>query len=133
MSEHIKEPLAIKYRGGYFLIIDAKGEVVADDGSAGDEYSPTMKEDTARRFVACVNACAGIPTDDLEEHQGAVLEIGTSYIRSRAEAAEAALDRVRSITVEEIDKMLLDSGFEIWNEAVEKFHRLLTERMDGKS
>lgn len=31
-----------------------------------DEYACFMNEEDARRVVACVNACAGIPTDDLE-------------------------------------------------------------------
>ena len=49
----------------------------------------------------------------------------------RAEAAEAALDRVRGITWEEIQKAI-DSGPMNANYGSVNVHRLITERMEGK-
>lgn len=47
-----------------FSILGENGELVAycdDDG-----LSEIDRKDAARRIVACVNACAGLPTEDLE-------------------------------------------------------------------
>jgi hypothetical protein len=43
-------------------IRDAKNWLLVGE----DDYGPTLDVDDARRIVACVNACAGIPTDALE-------------------------------------------------------------------
>lgn len=40
--------------------------------TVGDDGLATMySEEDARRLVACVNACAGIPTEDLERYYNA--------------------------------------------------------------
>ncbi len=36
-------------------------------GQTGDEEGGVARMEDARRIVACVNACAGIPTEDLED------------------------------------------------------------------
>lgn len=75
MSKHTNEPWATEYRerpDGMFAqeIFDADGETIAtmawypvkvEIGTA------TNREDNARRIVACVNACAGIPGEWLAE------------------------------------------------------------------
>lgn len=62
--EHTKEPWAIE-RKQNGAIIKAIGPLRADE-YAGSAWLEVEEED-ARRIVACVNACAGIPTDGLEK------------------------------------------------------------------
>ena len=47
-------------------IYDSIGEIIADDGSAGGEYSQKLNAANARRLVACWNACDGVPLEWLE-------------------------------------------------------------------
>lgn len=77
-----------------FEIVDAKGERVADDGSAWGEYSASMTIETARRIVACVNATAGIPTDMLEAMPSGPASLVPIYARLEKQRDEllAALD-----------------------------------------
>ena len=63
--EHTKEPWRIGKPppNGEQTIGDSKGLMVAVTTVGGGVSS----EANARRIVACVNACAGIPTDGLEK------------------------------------------------------------------
>ncbi len=47
------------------LILDGKQRAI------GDCDGPPNAHENARRIVACVNACAGIPTEELEGHRWA--------------------------------------------------------------
>lgn len=62
---HTKEPWKVVNRGDEQCSdIDAKGP----EGWGGDvTIAMNIGNDTARRIVACVNACAGISTDRLED------------------------------------------------------------------
>lgn len=66
-----------------------------------DEYACFMNEEDARRVVACVNACAGIPTDDLEaspEHGLPHLaEFAVSLVAQRDELLAALETLARSL------------------------------------
>lgn len=71
MSEHTKEPWSIFTPDDFVAgklptlgINGANGEAVVWYADIPD--SGIYNDDDARRIVACVNACAGIPTDDLE-------------------------------------------------------------------
>lgn len=66
-------------------IEDADGNTVADVGSAYGEYPERMTKDAARRFVACVNACASIPTYQLTVEDGKPNDLGSMIDRLRAE------------------------------------------------
>lgn len=82
MNQKMNEPWRIElidlYEGGAGIqIVTSRGEVVADNQTY---YPHAIDPDVARRIVACVNACIGIPTEELED-TGAV---------SRIKAAEAA-------------------------------------------
>ncbi len=88
----------------------------------------------ARRIVACVNACAGLSTDTLETFTTTVpsgivyhLEQGN---RERDEL-KAQLARVKAITVENLWNCI--HNLEADMSDMERIHRLLTERMKGKS
>lgn len=64
--EHTKEPWKTVFRGDDECFdIDAKGP----DGWRGDvTIALNIGKGNARRIVACVNACAGISTENLEDN-----------------------------------------------------------------
>lgn len=54
--------------------------------------NPGMREANARRIVAAVNACASIPTEDLESIAGriatkSVMQMHTNYVRNKSKVA----------------------------------------------
>lgn len=62
MTEHTKEPWA--HRNGRIYQADRDVLTIANIARASDgDYS----ENNARRIVACVNACEGLPTEPLEQ------------------------------------------------------------------
>ncbi len=68
-NKHTPEPWHTAERSGFpFHIDDARGESVAMM-LADDDHDEQRGLDNARRIVACVNACAGIPTEMLEERR----------------------------------------------------------------
>jgi hypothetical protein len=77
---HTKEPWKsygrIKVNGVWHVgcAIDGTDKVTALTGysGAGDEEESIAN---ASRIIACVNACAGIPTEQLEAYPGAVLRV----------------------------------------------------------
>lgn len=83
---------------------DASGDVfissaetsfhIAEVGSEDDE---TVIPD-ARRIVACVNACRGLPTDELEQN-GLVAAVGTQLLKAddRAEGQEREIHRLANV------------------------------------
>ena len=82
MTEHTKEPWEYRLHnpegGNQSLYIEAPRDGRCSDGVA--EIIPRGKgklgEPDARRIVACVNACQGIPTEALED--GVVEEMVTA-------------------------------------------------------
>ncbi|MGL4753487.1 MAG: hypothetical protein ACRCXB_13985 [Aeromonadaceae bacterium] len=79
-SSDIKCPLSIvESPYGTFHFEDADGRRIADDGSCSSEDSVTMSLDMGRRIVACVNACRGLPTDELEQ-KGLVAAVGAELL-----------------------------------------------------
>lgn len=46
---------------------------------ADDKYFSDEQRENARRIVACVNACRGLPTDELEQ-KGLVAAVGTQLL-----------------------------------------------------
>ena len=68
MSEHTKEPWCIG-RAGSIVADDPVPEMSGSDAVeyyGGHLICESVVDRNARRIVVCVNACAGIPTDDLE-------------------------------------------------------------------
>jgi len=57
----LKTPIKAETSFGMDVIVDADG----------DEIARELFGEHARRIVACVNACAGISTEDLERHYNA--------------------------------------------------------------
>lgn len=66
MGKHTQEPWKL-YRNDQ-SVGDANGFAVCDVWPRGDDGMASEEgKANARRIVACVNACEGIPTEDLEQ------------------------------------------------------------------
>ena len=64
---HTKTPWLLQFKAPWAntpIIVDSEGEPICSTMSSGEH-----KEDCpdAKRIVACVNACEGIPTEELEK------------------------------------------------------------------
>ena len=57
----------VEARSEGFCILTRSGRVVVGSEDEFGHFGPISNHDDARRIVACVNACEGIPTDDLED------------------------------------------------------------------
>lgn len=73
MSGHTKEPWRVTPDGhiaskGFVPIRTPFREDAFKDGPNRSDHSDELLLANARRIVACVNACAGIPTEDLERY-----------------------------------------------------------------
>lgn len=66
MSNHTKEPWTLDGRTVYAL--DKKGVNIFSAWVQGTNISDDELTSNARRIVACVNACEGIETDELNEY-----------------------------------------------------------------
>lgn len=71
MGAHVKEPWHVvsRHREGYVGILGINEDRGPLSSYGGEHLSVVMEmddPDSARRIVACVNACAGIPTEALE-------------------------------------------------------------------
>lgn len=66
-----------------------------------DKHFSDEQRENARRIVACVNACRGLPTDELE-HKGLVAAVGTQLLAAddRAEGQEREIRRLVSIAAD---------------------------------
>lgn len=97
MSEHTKGPLHV---GGNGTILYAEdGWAVANATVFHGRHEPDESQANARRLAACWNACAGIPTDVLEDKS--ILKADAA-IREQRDQLQAAL----SATVEQRDRLL---------------------------
>lgn len=90
MSEHTPEPWAIAEAFGGLIPIWSRVKWITNIHAVPEESS-----NNARRIVACVNACAGIPTETLENAK-AVIEF-TKQKDHDAEILCAAADRVQKV------------------------------------
>lgn len=85
MSEHTKEPWSHFNSGRTNAIYDGdRREIVAWMGFDRSDRSKSEHRANARRIVACVNACTGIPTKELEK-------TGTIAVECRDEVQEELL------------------------------------------
>ena len=95
-NKHTPEPWRTAARSGFpFHIDDARGESVAMM-LADDDHDEQRGLDNARRIVACVNACAGIPTDQLESGEARYVrnELADIYaLEKRRDELLAALEK----------------------------------------
>ena len=119
MSKHTPEPWQAHQdaSGDVFISSAATSFHIAEIGSEDDD---TAIPD-ARRIVACVNACRGLPTDELEQ-KGLVAAVGTQLLdveRQRDELLTALEDAVETIewmngcsspAVDEVEKAIREGN-----------------------
>lgn len=95
---HTKEPWTIEVSEEYDSSFDIrKGEwyvATTHDGCEGNNNS----ESNARRIVACVNACAGIPTELIEQGGFAAVPVATHReVKQQRDDLLAALKEIASM------------------------------------
>jgi DNA repair exonuclease SbcCD ATPase subunit len=93
MSKHTPEPWSFdKYdniiAGSDRLLLGG----IATPMTAGHRMDEG--KDNARRIVACVNACRGLPTDELEQ-KGVVAAVGAELLKLDGQLAELRQERQR--------------------------------------
>lgn len=110
MTKHTPEPWVVScgaiFRQGGSASIAATHGADAFDGRATNQIALHDRQCAdARRIVACVNACRGLPTDELEQ-KGLVTAVGTRLLEA---------DQLRDELLEELI-ITLGSLKEICNE-----------------
>lgn len=100
MSKHTPEPWAVERAHD----IDAIAWVGQFAVLPVDHATKVMRgntEEDARRIVACVNACRGLPTDELEQ-KGLITAVGTQLLAAddRAEGQGREIRRLASIAAD---------------------------------
>lgn len=103
--KHTPEPWVIDEReelSTNFYSDDVTGSVIG--GCPAYNLAPrplAERQANARRIVACVNACRGLPTDELEQ-KGLVAAVGTQLLAAddRAEGQEREIRRLVSIAAD---------------------------------
>lgn len=100
MSNHTKEPWHVRTMGNdCFITAAIEPGMAYGPEIMGDDYTgygdAERKAADARRIVACVNACAGIRTAELEFQQ----DLGSKYLELKQQRDElvAALRTIRSM------------------------------------
>ena len=90
---------------------DARGYAVCDVWPRGDDQLANEEgKDNARRIVACVNACAGLPTEQLESSPpGGVLK-GVAGLISQRDELLAALEIIAASEEFHGDSFVCDFG-----------------------
>lgn len=63
---HTKEPWEYRANSRYYEI-DSPDKRIGDTCASSCSGDMQLGKDNARRIVACVNACAGLSTEELEE------------------------------------------------------------------
>lgn len=82
--------------------------VTTPSGYVGDGYIADVDtKDNARRIVACVNACRGLPTDELEQ-KGLVAAVGTQLLEleQQRDGLLVALEELAS----DVEALMKESG-----------------------
>ena len=86
-TEHTPEPwksIEEQFHGEVMNFIGDK-----DGGTIGEIYT----ENDARRIVACVNACAGLPSEVLERYKLGVIGVDYKSTKQQRDELLAALER----------------------------------------
>ena len=101
MTQHTPEPwvMSTKANGNWWHISAGNQAIAAVHAASKKRNEPyaSMFEANARRIIACVNACAGLPTEQLESSPlGGVLNGVAGLIAQRDELL-AALEGVLAI------------------------------------
>ena len=91
-NKHTPEPWRTDAECGFPQDIhDSKGNLFLRCGSDFD--NEIYGEANARRIVACVNACAGLPTEVLERYKLGVIGVDYKSTKQQRDELLAALER----------------------------------------
>lgn len=114
---HTPEPWKINHDDSteeWSIVTNQHGSIVANvNEETGPELAgsiPVMRKmpgmENARRIVACVNACRGLPTDELEQ-KGLVAAVGTQLLAAddRAEGQEREIRKLARTTADAENKL----------------------------
>lgn len=94
MSEHRKEP----WRTGESLGTRSSIECTPIYASDGNMIGSAFDAPDARRIVACVNACAGIETEVLEQHHiGVISAESSARMRSVEQQRDELLETLKEM------------------------------------
>ncbi|WP_459575862.1 hypothetical protein [Aeromonas enteropelogenes] len=103
MSKHTKEPWVLFEVGDRHVHLcpasaAKKTSILTVTEEDGVTFAAVYSNDDARRIVACVNACRGLPTDELEQN-GLVAAVGTQLLKAddRAEGQEREIHRLANV------------------------------------
>lgn len=134
MSEHTKEPWDLELTES----IAGKLDKLILEKKTEKWIGWTYEESDARRIVACVNACAGIPTGILENDDfqkvfdmtvvNETREI-IANLKSRAEAAEAKVKELEAEVIK-LKQKLIDQ-YTITGDLSEKLYELEPQQSVG--
>jgi len=86
MSEHTKEPWSVDPRAN-LRVRDSHDNTICSCGTT--DLIRDQWEENARRIVACVNACAGVPTFMLEMDINGQIQHMRETLQQRDELAKA--------------------------------------------
>ena len=87
MSGHSPEPWK------FSIDVDGRVNIFVDDGRVVTLCHARLRPEDARRIVACVNACAGIPTDMLENADSSAGLFGRIAAKACTERDRATAQR----------------------------------------
>lgn len=115
-AKHTAEPWHVGQHG--LSIYDQYGWGVAGVTKHPHQVSGERTAN-ARRIVACVNACRGLSTDELEKH-GLVSAVGTELIEleKQREQLLAALEQIARYPATRSDEMSMESARDIARAAI---------------
>ena len=107
--EHTKEPWSYDGHSG----IAAVGSDQFNGGYFTAEVMGPDKDANARRIVACVNACAGIPTEELERGPTNIVEL---MDKAWNEIAHLTKQRDKLVELlEDADELHAEGGINNWD------------------
>ena len=110
MSKHTPEPWRVGRPGAVVsdTPVPEMGGSDAVEYYGGHLIGESIIEANARRIVACVNACRGLGTDELEQH-GLVSAVGTELLELEKQRDELLETLEAAVKQMEDDLLFIDS------------------------
>lgn len=113
----IEEAMLGYFSGGANVFVIGSG----DSSDHAEHVALVFKEEDARRIVAAINACEGLPTDLLEKH--GVTRSGIAKWADDTAKQRDQLQAALSATVEQRDELM---------KALDGLHRVCSIALEGK-
>jgi septation ring formation regulator EzrA len=130
MSEHTQEPWISAGKGALDTISDQFGSRIAQCMNKYEDEPRNYQVDyeNARRIVACVNACAGIPTETLEAPTTILkgLNLQTERVDALLHEHEQQRDKLLG-ALKDAMRLLKAAGYAIEGTATNRMKALIAE------